>query len=173
MAGFDRSYQGRVSGILCWCCMCLAVASRKQVHIAIREVGCQKTCLNVATSLEPVLYREKIMYPLQRLSTPALDAVMWFLGQFCSADVMIPYFTALYWCLDKHKCVEGVWLIPISEIVNGALKWYYQVPRPGWVDPKIQLKAWSHEWSFPSSHSQIIWALVRTAAWLRNVCCAV
>ena len=72
---------------------------------------------------------------------------------------MVPYFATLYWILDKHKCLNGIWLIPISEILNGTLKWLYRVPRPGWVDSGVEMKAWSHEYSFPSSHAQIIWAL--------------
>lgn len=103
--------------------------------------------------------REQIMYRLQKIKQPHFAKLMWFLGQFCSADFMVPYFATLYWVLDKFKCIYGIWLIPISEIANGMLKWYFRVPRPGWVDPKIQMKAWSHEYSFPSSHAQMIWAL--------------
>lgn len=49
--------------------------------------------------------------------------------------------------------------VPISEISNGLIKWYFRVPRPGWVDRSIELRAWSHEYSFPSSHAQIIFSL--------------
>lgn len=103
--------------------------------------------------------REQIMYRLQKYNNPVFAKVMWFLGQFCSADFMVPYFATLYWVLDKFKCIYGIWLIPVSEIVNGMLKWYFRVPRPGWTDPKIEMRAWSHEYSFPSSHAQMIWAL--------------
>jgi membrane-associated phospholipid phosphatase len=65
----------------------------------------------------------------------------------------------MYWCLDKYKCVYGIWLVLISEILNGFLKWYFRVPRPGWVDYNIELHAWSEEYSFSSSHAQMIWAL--------------
>lgn len=53
----------------------------------------------------------------------------------------------------------GIWLVPVSECVNGTLKYYFRVPRPAWVDPKVTMASWSHEYSFPSSHAQIIWAL--------------
>eukprot|EP00301_Raphidiophrys_heterophryoidea_P026631 c9240_g1_i1.p1 GENE.c9240_g1_i1~~c9240_g1_i1.p1 ORF type:complete len:342 (-),score=70.09 c9240_g1_i1:192-1217(-) len=78
----------------------------------------------------------------------------------------VPLFTsALSLLLSTHlpttqyKCVYGIWLVPISEILNGLLKWHYHVPRPAWVDPSIRLNEWSDEYSFPSSHSQIVWAL--------------
>jgi len=103
--------------------------------------------------------RENIMYALQRIKSPLFAKTMWFLGQFCSADFLVPYFAVLYWTLDKYKCIYGIWLVPISEMINGILKWFFRVPRPGWVDPKVEMKAWSHEYSFPSSHSQMIWAL--------------
>lgn len=83
----------------------------------------------------------------------------WFLGQFCSAEFLVPYFAMLYWTLDKFKCVYGIWLLTLSEITNGLLKWWFRVPRPGWVDGQIKMKAWSHEYSFPSSHAQLIWSL--------------
>lgn len=104
------------------------------------------------------------------------------------------YFAALYWLIDKHQCVYGVWLIPASVLVNGILKWCFRVPRPGWSDPNLGMKVtlagvcvldvcveylclsshsicadfgihnmiyqgWSHEYSFPSGHSQLAWAL--------------
>jgi len=39
----------------------------------------------------------------------------------------VPYFAILYWTLDKYKCVYGIWLVPISECVNGMLKYYFKV----------------------------------------------
>lgn len=47
----------------------------------------------------------------------------------------------------------------MSEIINGVGKWCFRVPRPYWVDDGVLAKAQSHEYSFPSSHSQIVWAL--------------
>lgn len=103
--------------------------------------------------------REQIIYRLQKFRNPIFAKSMWFLGQFCSADFMVPYFATLFWVLDKFKCIYGIWLIPVSEIVNGMLKWYFRVPRPGWIDKNVEMRAWSHEYSFPSSHAQMIWAL--------------
>ena len=41
-------------------------------------------------------------------------------------ELMVPYFALLYWILDKYKCVYGIWLVPVSEVLNGCLKWYIQ-----------------------------------------------
>lgn len=99
------------------------------------------------------------MVPLQRrLSHPMIAQLMQLLGMFAD-ELIVPYFAALYWTLDKYKCVYGIWLVPISEILNGCLKWYFRVPRPPWVDSRVKMMSWAQEYSFPSSHSQIIWAL--------------
>lgn len=103
--------------------------------------------------------RSRIMVPLQKaLSGPNAKAVMKGLGMFAD-ELIVPYFAILYWTLDKYKCVYGIWLVPISECVNGMLKYYFKVPRPAWVDSRVAMASWSHEYSFPSSHAQIIWAL--------------
>jgi membrane-associated phospholipid phosphatase len=81
------------------------------------------------------------------------------LGKFCSGEVLPIYFAIMYWVLDRYKCMYGIWLVPTSEIVNGLLKWHYHTPRPGWVDRTIKLREWSDEYSFPSSHAQIVWSL--------------
>ena len=61
----------------------------------------------------------------------------------------------LYWCLDQHKCIAGIWLVPINEIINGCIKWLVRRARPGWISGKVQMLGWSSEYSFPSSHSQL------------------
>jgi len=47
---------------------------------------------------------------------------MHFLGMFAD-ELQVPYFALLYWMLDKYKCVYGIWLVPLSEIFNGCMKW--------------------------------------------------
>lgn len=71
----------------------------------------------------------------------------------------------LYWCLDQHKCVAGIWLVPLSEIANGIVKWLTRRPRPTWVDPRVRGLAFSTEFSFPSSHSQLAAAVASWLAW--------
>jgi len=97
--------------------------------------------------------REVVILPLQRLSV--LDVPSILLGYCVDGVALLPLFAILYWCVDQHKCIAGIWLVPLNEIFNGCIKWLVRRARPGWVDSRVRLLAWSHEFSFPSSHSQL------------------
>ena len=58
-------------------------------------------------------------------------------------------------CVDQHKCVCGIWLVPLNEIANGIVKWCTRRGRPAWDDPRVKLHSFSSEFSFPSSHAQV------------------
>ena len=62
-------------------------------------------------------------------------------------------------CLDEHKCLAGIWLVPISEIANGMVKWAVRRARPAWEDSRVRQLVWSAEFSFPSSHAQLAFVL--------------
>ena len=96
---------------------------------------------------------EHVTLPMQRLSWCNLPAKA--LGASVSGEALLPLFACLYWCLDQHKCFAGIWLVPLSEIANGCVKWLTLRGRPAWVDPRVRLHSWSSEFSFPSSHSQL------------------
>ena len=101
---------------------------------------------------------ERIILPLQaRLR--ALDPFFKLIGYTIQGEGILPVFATLYWCLDQHKCIAGIWLVPLAEISNGVVKWAFRRPRPSWVDPRIRLLSWSNEFSFPSSHSQLAFML--------------
>lgn len=106
------------------------------------------------------------MHKIQRIffgkgiTDSSLSAISHILAQFLSPEGLVAYFASLYWVIDQYKCTYGVWLIPSSILLNGSIKWIFRVPRPGWSDKDLLMKEWSHEYSFPSGHSQIAWALV-------------
>ena len=102
--------------------------------------------------------REALIIPLQSRAR-ALDLLAKLLGVAVSGEALLPVFAILYWCLDQHKCFAGIWLVPVSEIANGVIKWLTRRARPAWVDTRVSLLSWSAEFSFPSSHSQIAAAL--------------
>ena len=102
--------------------------------------------------------RDAVILPLQRLLRP-VDFVSQLLGSSVQGEAILPLFATLYWCLDQHKCVAGIWLVPLSEIANGVAKWLTRRPRPAWDDERVRLLAWSTEFSFPSSHSQLVFAI--------------
>ena len=64
---------------------------------------------------------DRIIVPMQaRLR--AFDAFFKFLGYTVQGEAILPVFASLYWCIDQHKCVAGIWLVPISEIANGIVR---------------------------------------------------
>lgn len=98
-----------------------------------------------------------LILPLQRLRL--LNFPSQLLGYSVDAVAILPIFASLHWCWDPYKCMTGIWLVPMSEAFNGCVKWVVRRARPGWVDPRVQLLAWSEEFSFPSSHAQLAAAL--------------
>ena len=105
------------------------------------------------------LERDAVMIPLQKLRVFDVPAII--LGYCVDGKGLLPLFSVLYWCIDQHKCIVGIWLVPLSEIANGCVKWLIRRPRPAWVDGRIRLLAFSHEFSFPSSHSQLAGAVAQ------------
>ncbi|EOD36194.1 hypothetical protein EMIHUDRAFT_226803 [Emiliania huxleyi CCMP1516] len=99
-----------------------------------------------------------VTLPLQRYR--ALDVPSQVLGHSVSGEAMLPLFASLYWCLDQHKCFCGIWLVPLSEMANGVVKWLTRRGRPAWVDERVVMHQWSSEFSFPSSHSQLAAAVM-------------
>ncbi len=104
------------------------------------------------------LERRLVITPMQR-RFKNLHALALALGFAVSGELLLPTFAILYWSADQYKCFAGIWLVPLSEIANGVIKWLTRRPRPAWVDPTVELLSWSSEFSFPSSHSQLVAAL--------------
>lgn len=101
--------------------------------------------------------RAAIILPCQRMTQ--FDALSRALGLTVQGESVLVVFACLYWALDQYKCVAGIWLVPILEVVNGCVKWLTHRPRPSWEDERVQPHGWSSEYSFPSSHSQLAMAL--------------
>ena len=102
---------------------------------------------------------ENITLPMQR-SLSFLDLPAKLLGVSISGEAILPVFACLYWCFDQQMCFCGIWLVPLSEMANGFVKWRTLRGRPAWVDPRVRLGSWSSEYSFPSSHSQLSAAIM-------------
>lgn len=105
------------------------------------------------------------MVAVQSYKWPLWADLMHFLGHLCSGEGLVGIHAALYWVISPYLCVYGIWLVPVMEIANGLIKWVARAPRPGWTNPDIELRAWSHEYSFPSSHAQVSFALSTFACW--------
>mmetsp|Transcript_26227 Transcript_26227/g.42480 ORF Transcript_26227/g.42480 Transcript_26227/m.42480 type:complete len:327 (+) Transcript_26227:193-1173(+) len=101
-----------------------------------------------------------LMVPLQRFENVYFGMLMHFLGQVCTGEGLVVCFALLNWCFDNRMGTQGIWLVPIAEVLNGMIKWVFQVGRPGWVHKSVVQKGGtSHEYSFPSSHSMISFSL--------------
>ena len=82
--------------------------------------------------------RSQIIIPLQK-KLATVDFLAELLGLSVSGEFILPLFSTLYWCLDAHKCNAGIWLVPVSEIANGLIKWLFRRGRPGWVDSRVRI----------------------------------
>eukprot|EP00977_Amphora_coffeiformis_P017881 scaffold6007_cov183-Amphora_coffeaeformis.AAC.5 len=62
----------------------------------------------------------------------------------------------LLWLYDLEKGAFLLLAINVQEVVNGFLKWTFQVPRPFWVVQGVTTvgSIWEQAYSFPSSHAQ-------------------
>lgn len=105
----------------------------------------------------------RVMLWLQTRFTGKAETMLTLIGkvlaEFLSPNGLVGYFAGLYWLNAKYKCAYGVWLIPISVLLNGHIKWLFRAARPCWIDVSLKMKDWSDEYSFPSGHSQIVCAL--------------
>lgn len=105
--------------------------------------------------------RSYIHVPIQSLvkSVPGAQTLSTLLGASCTGEGLVVGFAFLCWCISVDACIKGIWLVPIVEVLNGLTKWCFGRPRPGWNDPRIDVRSVSHEYSFPSSHAMLSWSL--------------
>lgn len=82
------------------------------------------------------------------LKTP-MQAVT-FLGSEYFFMVMLPF---LYWCIDARLGIQYAAMTVFSNYFSGIFKLIFRLPRPFWVDSRVQ--AWTTETSFgmPSGHA--------------------
>jgi membrane-associated phospholipid phosphatase len=105
--------------------------------------------------------RETFHLPLQQLAgaVPGMQTLSTALGATCTGEGLVCGFAFLCWCLSVEACTRGIWLVPVVEVLNGLIKWVFGRPRPGWNDPRVDVRSVSHEYSFPSSHAMLSWSL--------------
>ena len=105
--------------------------------------------------------RETFHLPLQALaaSIPGAQTLSMMLGATCTGEGLVCGFALLCWCISVEACIRGIWLVPVVEVLNGLIKWIFGRPRPGWNDPRVDVRSISHEYTFPSSHAMLSWSL--------------
>lgn len=124
-----------------------------------------------------------LLYWLESIRSPALDAVMQFFTYFGEEILFIVLALVVFWCVDKR---EGYYLLFVGflgTVLNQFLKLLCRIPRPWVKDPNFTVvesaRASATGYSFPSGHTQnavgTLGGIARWHAikWLRIVCVAV
>lgn len=114
-----------------------------------------------------------VLYWLESIRNPFLDAIMSFFTLFGSELMFIIIALAIFWCVDKK---EGYYLLFVGffgTILNQFLKLVFRVPRPWVKDPNFNIVesacADAGGYSFPSGHTQnVTGTLGGLARWSRN-----
>ncbi|MBR2047902.1 MAG: phosphatase PAP2 family protein [Oscillospiraceae bacterium] len=99
-----------------------------------------------------------ILYFLESIRNPVLDAFFSFITEFGGETFFLGAALFLYWCVDKR---QGYYLMAVGflgTLANQFLKLTCRVPRPWVRDPNFTIVESAREgasgYSFPSGHSQ-------------------
>jgi membrane-associated phospholipid phosphatase len=90
---------------------------------------------------------------LQQLG-PAFAAVMHALSFLGTEDVWLLLVPFIFWCVDSGFGARLLFLVVISDFVNGLLKWLLHLPRPYWVDARVKPLESEISYGLPSGHTQ-------------------
>ena len=120
-----------------------------------------------------------ILYALEGLRTPFLNAVFSVLTYLGDQTVCIAAVLLLLWCFDKQKGYCLFLIATTGTAVNQLLKAFFLIPRPWVKDPAFTIvesaRAAATGYSFPSGHTQnvtaefsaiALWAKRRWVTWL-------
>lgn len=124
----------------------------------------------------------QVLYFLQSIRTPILDAIMSFITTFGEETIVIVMAVLIFWCYSKK---DGYYLIVVGflgMIINQLLKIIFRIPRPWIIDKNFEIVESAREqatgYSFPSGHTQnavgLFGATARfsKALWIRIACIA-
>jgi membrane-associated phospholipid phosphatase len=125
----------------------------------------------------------QLLYALQEVRTPALDAVMQLITRLGEETVFMVAAIVVFWCVSKKG---GYYLLSvgfIGTVANQWLKIAFRIPRPWVLDPNFEIVESAREaatgYSFPSGHTQSAvgtfggMARMTKVKWLRWVCIAI
>jgi len=94
-----------------------------------------------------------INFTLQQLG-PVLAAVMHALSFLGTEDFLLLLVPFIFWCVDSGFGARLLFLVVISDFVNGLLKWLFHLPRPYWVDARVKPLESEISYGLPSGHTQ-------------------
>ena len=87
----------------------------------------------------------KVLYWLESIRAPWLDAVMLAISQLGGEILFMAIVIALFWCMDKRK---GYYLMTVGFfgiVANQFLKLVFRVSRPWIRDPEFTIVEWARE----------------------------
>src|SRR5512139_833769 len=94
-----------------------------------------------------------INFALQQLG-PVFAAVMHALSFLGTEDLWLLLVPFIFWCVDSGFGARLLFLVVISDFVNGLLKWVFHLPRPYWVDSRVKGLESEISYGLPSGHTQ-------------------
>jgi membrane-associated phospholipid phosphatase len=72
----------------------------------------------------------------------------------------------VYWCIDARAGVRLGLLLVSGAALGGILKLAFHMPRPYWVDARVQPLAAEATYGMPSIHSLYAWSITPWLGWL-------
>ena len=124
----------------------------------------------------------QLLYALQEIRNPALDAVLQLITRLGEETVFMVVAIVVFWCVSKKG---GYYLLSVGflgTVANQWLKIAFRIPRPWVLDPNFEIVESAREaatgYSFPSGHTQSAvgtfggMARMTKVKWLRWVCIA-
>ena len=125
----------------------------------------------------------KLLYALQEIRNPAMDAVLQLITRLGEETVFMVVAIVVFWCISKKG---GYYLLSVGflgTVANQWLKIVFRIPRPWVLDPNFQIVESAREaatgYSFPSGHTQSAVgtfggvARMTKVKWLRWTCIAI
>lgn len=99
-----------------------------------------------------------VLYWLESIRNPFLDALMQFFTYFGEELLFIVLALAVFWCVDKREGYYLLFVGFVGTILNQFLKLLCHIPRPWVRDPSFQpvksALGGATGYSFPSGHAQ-------------------
>lgn len=99
-----------------------------------------------------------VLYWLESIRNPFLDAIMSFFTILGSELPFIVIALLFFWCIDKKEGYYLFFLGFFGTIINQFLKLFFRIPRPWVKDPNFTIvesaRADAGGYSFPSGHTQ-------------------
>ncbi len=83
-----------------------------------------------------------------------LAGVMKFFTFLGTEEFFLLIMPALYWCVDAALGLRLAVVLITSNAVNGLAKLFFHLPRPYWVDRRVQALSTETSYGLPSGHAQ-------------------